>query len=59
MSSAASPKPIRRDRAELRAEVERRKTARDARDVEIAEQRRKEIVGQPKYGLDELRKLFG
>jgi len=59
VSSAVSPKPFRRDRAELRAEVERRKAARDARDVEIAELCRREQVGQRMYSLDELKKLLG
>ncbi|HEX7579144.1 MAG TPA: hypothetical protein VF580_04025 [Thermoanaerobaculia bacterium] len=48
------PAAPRRDRTALRAEVERRKAARDARDIEILEQRRKEQAGEPMLGLKDL-----
>lgn len=59
VSTAPRPAAPRRDRASLRAEVDRRKAARDARDLEILEQRRKEDDGQPMLGLEDLRKRLG
>ncbi len=59
MSTAPRPATPRRDRASLRAEVDRWKAARDARDLEILEARRKEQDGQPMLGIEELRKRLG
>jgi hypothetical protein len=59
VSTAPRPAAPRRDRAVLRAEVDRRKAARDARDLEILEQRRKEDDGQPMLGIEDLRKRLG
>lgn len=59
VSTAPRPAAPRRDRSALRAEVERRKAARDARDLEILEQRRREDEGQPRVGIEELRKRLG
>ena len=59
MSTAPRPTAPRRDRTALRAEVERRKAARDARDIEILEKRRKEQAGQPVETIETLRKRLG
>jgi len=59
VSTAPRPAAPRRDRTTLRAEVERRKAARDARDIEILEQRRKEQAGQPVETIETLRKRLG
>ena len=59
MSTAPRPAPPRRNRVGLRAEVDRRKAARDARDLEVLEARRKEQAGQPVETIEALRKRLG
>jgi hypothetical protein len=59
MSSPArrpAPTPHQLRRAALRRRVEEIKAKRDARDVELVEQARREQAGDPTYTLGDLRR---
>jgi hypothetical protein len=54
---ALTPHQLRR--AELRRRIEEIKAKRDARDVELAEQARREQAGEPTETIEEFRKRLG